>query len=270
MVYLLARTGALDGYLADIESVFQQLRHDHRTTPNLRVAALKHGAYNTASTIIPGYVRTLGAPSYRPYNPFGPHLFGPGFKAPAGISAGDVTNAVKSLYSKSGPYPNIHPYLYPGIELAREMIETECNLGPAPPMGAPAPTSTSTPTPTLTPAPWCQRKVIVILHDGNPGSAHESSYRNPVATIHNVDEPPSAMMDRVVSAGIELRTLCASPGCNHKIVRYRRAWGYYNGPSCYSTTDIFCLNLKGEEILEKLAERTRAKGIGGKHYGQVP
>ena len=199
--------------------------HKRKKTPHVYVAALKQGGDKLPLTIKP---RRRSKVMMKPGNP----LFR--FRELSSLSPRKVNNALDTLTGKRR-----YEYLYPGIDEARMMIEAFCRK----------------PANQLP----CQRKVIVILSDGDPGLAHEKDFGDPKHKL------PYALLDEVKRAGIELHTLCMGKSCDSEIARssiYFRHYGNWRCGSAYYPKRI-CTGYCGGDIMRELATYT-----GGKFYGQ--
>ena len=245
VVYLIDDTGSQRHLREELKRIFLKLLADHQATADVRVAALVHGDIarplnSRYTTILWDTERfTLGRGSG------GPHMFGSGFKDPKDITPTDVINGINGLTLSAA-----REYLYPGIALAEKMMIKECPKPTPTPTVTASPIATPTPTPTPTPRPWCQRKVIVILGDGNPGRAHSDYY------LYSGSEMPDALMRAVRAADIALHTLCLGTACTNHIHITPGTRAHYDLPTC-------CARYKGADIMKKLAELSYK---GGKHY----
>lgn len=233
VVYLIDDTGSQINLRIQLNLLFARLLNDHGTTPNVRVAALVHGSSPENHTLRPEERKTLGR------GPAGPHMFGSGFKAPRDISRVAISNAVNSLTLNRG-----NEYLYPAIDLGREMIESEC---PA--------------TVNLSQKPWCESKVIVVLGDGRPGKAADDYFADASERDGVDDELPEKLLARVKAAGIKVNTICLGAACVHELIRVDGARYYYDLPTCQGIQDK-CIGYSGADLMQKLAELT-----GGKYHG---
>ena len=250
-----------------LKSAFLNMLRVHRTTTDVRVAALRHGAILPANREWFRFILTdqerkdLGGRRGGPYM-FSPDPNAPGrlltnpvapFKAPSQLSPTLVAKAIEYLDIRG-----LAEYLYPGIDLARQMIEEECPPGP----GTPTPTPPGAGTPTPTAKPWCQRKVIVVLGDGDPGLA-AADYYGTVARVQG--KFPEQLLDRVKAAGIALHTLCAGNACTEKISRSDWWHGHSGACSNSRSAAIVCVAYRGGDLMRELAEYT-----GGEFHGYVP
>ena len=223
---------------AQLKAAFLKMLDDHQGTGNVWVAALKHGG-RISGGLTEQKRRTLGVSGGNPY------LFGNKFQALNNLPRAMVIKAMDDLASSS--YSD--ELLYPGIDLARWMIERECS----PAVG--------TLTPTPTPKPRCKRKVIVVLGDGAPGIAAEDYFAN------SHDDLAGELLNRVKDAGIELHSLCIGYLCRSYIIRAGRYRYYavrYNCPPYDPNVSGHCIGYRGGDVMRELAERS-----GGKFYGVV-
>ena len=255
MVYLIDDTSSQRNLRAQLQSAFSSLLTSYSNPRyQVRVAALVHGepgrAYAGNSSA--RYINSLGR------YPRSPDLLG-GFKAPKDISPRTATAVINTLTLTAGK-----EFLYVGINMARKMIETECN----------PPTRTPAATPTPTPRPQCHRKVIVVLGDGRPGYSERTYYyNNSLYGPGPHEEFPEKLLDQVKNAEIELHTFCLGAACSHQIIRSWYSRFYYDKPTCPTQFPLFvttpdpashtCTGYTGADIMKKLAERSYN---GGKYY----
>ena len=134
--------------------------------------------------------------------------------------------------------------LYPGIMAAWKMIEEECPPGD-----------------DLTAKPWCQRKVIVALGDGDPGMSPSNTdyFPQPYADAFL----PTNLLSGLKKAGIRVDTLCVGKRCK---LRMRRCEDPKPGltkfaPECPSPPagplgSEIPAGLLGGEIMEALSSQT--------------
>ena len=126
--------------------------------------------------------------------------------------------------------------LYPGIMVAWEMIEDECPPGV-----------------DLVAKPWCQRKVIVALGDGDPGASplNTDYFPQPDAYL------PTNLLSGLQKAGIRVDTLCTGRECEGKISRCK--WGKWGKGIAFFAVGV-CrpspADLLGREIMEAISSHT--------------
>ena len=261
VVYIIEDTGKLvytcPGLKGKLKRMFLDLLA--RNPANVRLAALRHGAKTQT------YVLKMQDRKYLGGRSGGPYMFSPNpknpkdpFRAPSQIANATVTDAIDALV-----FSDTDEYLYPAIDLAWEMIKTEC---PPPAAGTPTPPP-ATGTPTPTPKPWCKHKIIVILGRGEPGKAADDYFHK---TQQLTDVLPEELLERLKDLNIKLHTLCLGRvTCQHK--QYFRPHGHaYGPPNRYYTNTATPKHLRdtgyrGGDIMRELATRT-----GGTFHGVVP
>ena len=221
MVYLIDDSSSQGSLRQELERIFLKLLAVHKTTPDVRVLALKHGG-NIPRTIIPLTWQeqdTLGTSGG-----IAPYLFDRNFKEPKDLPPKAITDAVGGLALNRR-----NEYLYPAVDKALRDIEGFCSYGD----------------------PWCDRKIVVVLGDGRPGRAH-SRYFDPPDGID--DEIPEKLLRSVKRAGVELHTICMGPACNHEIIRVDGLRYYYDKPTCpVPPSKDKCLDLDGSAVMGNLA-----------------
>ena len=164
------------------------------------------------------------------------------FRAPDAIPV----NTLRGELSLSRYYEQ----LYPGIMAAWKMIEDECPPGD-----------------DLTAKPWCQRKVIVALGDGDPGISLTNTdyFPQPYADAFL----PTNLLSGLKNAGIRVDTLCVGKRCK---LRMRRCEDPKPGLTMFAP---FCpsppagplgseipAGLLGSELMEAISSQT-----GGVYHG---
>ena len=137
-------------------------------------------------------------------------------------------------------FSRYHEQLYPGIMAAKEMIEVECPKDV-----------------DLDVKPWCQRKVIVVLGDGEPGTSPESTdyFPQPYADVLL----PTNLLSGLKNAGIQVDTLCIGWWCQFRVGRSELKEGRY---WFYSGLRTSTPNLLGSELMEAISSQT-----GGVYHG---
>ena len=229
MVYLIDDTGSQRYHREELKRIFWKLLAVHQTTDNVRVAALAHGDITRTDDeldyleLFPHERDSLG----RGY----PELFTWGFTEPKHITPQHITVGIDSLTLLGR-----REYLYPGIALAQKMIETECKN-----------------------PPWCERKVIVVVGDGNPGQA-APDYFSPRSYAL-----PKRLLDSVAAAEIELHTLCLGAACTNQITVREGSWLHFDRPSCTNPPGLMlaCIGHSGDSLMAAIARRSYK---GGKYY----
>ena len=269
VVFLIDDTSSLDGRKPQLKQAFNTMLNGIKTDHNVRVAALRHGHDHVFRTSLSASERVnLGG------RRGGPYMFSPvptpqltpqltpqrrpirlltnptpPFKTPGQLLAGTtVTDAIDDL-----DLTGRTEYLYPGIALAREMIEKECL----------PPTPSSTPgvgTPTPTPKPWCSHKVIVVLGDGDPGLS-DNDYHASSPRVHDV--LPEKELDKIAGLGIELHTVCIG-NCTWEIIRFS-ASRLYNSLPRIIHRGFWYTGYRGGDVMREIAKYT-----GGEFHGHVP
>lgn len=249
VVYLIDDTMSQRGSKALLKPAFLKLLSDWKDPlDHVRVAALRHTNINTR--LDPVHYDSLGGERYGPYM-FSPDPHNPGqllrypsdpFKAVATLSDTLVADAIDDL---DAVWSN--EFLYAGIDLARRAIEKEC------------PKSDHD---LLLNKPWCYRKVIVVLGDGDPGTTRYHQYVN----LH--DKLATDVLNRVNDYDIEVHTLCFGSACDNDI-SYWNAWNvkwhYFHRLCPTRYPDHHRCIYRGGDLMRKIAEYT-----GGKFYGVVP
>ena len=175
MVYLRDDSLSLFNHQVAIYRAFGKMSSDYRAIPNVRVAAFKH-----INTGCQPYVLTSDDLNYVT------SLFG--LRKPQDVRAVDVRHRM-SFYG-------CIELLYPGIYEAMDLIRTEC------------PVSVD-----LTVKPWCGRKVIVALGDGDPGAAAQKYFSVPYPD----GDFPDQLLSDVNDAGIAVNTICVDAFCGYHI-----------------------------------------------------
>ena len=252
MVYLFDDTASLYGQTSQLKRSLLRLLATYKTTPDVRVAALRHGGVSRGVQIYSEIYNNLGG------RRGGPYMFSPDpskrsgnllknpqepFKAPSQLSRTLIKNAIDDL-SLGGDAE----FLYPAINLAGRMIKQEC------------PENVN-----LAVKPWCKRKIIVVLGDGEPGLASGDYYPD---VGKSPGELPEVLLDRINRNDVKLHTLCIGDACLVNIARetdtLRRL--HFFPVACPPTRNSYvCLGFRGGDLMRELAEYT-----GGKYHGYVP
>ena len=210
------------------------------SSPNVRVAALKHG-YGPPY-LPPPAMETLKK-----------NLFD--FSLPADVPV-DTLRAELTFKNATA-----WEQLYPGIMAAKEMIEVECPKDV-----------------DLVAKPWCQRKVIVALGDGDPGMSWTNTdyFPQPDAYL------PTNLLSGLKKAEIQVDTLCVREWCKDEMYRcnlerfrLQLRGGYYDSVTQLQTKPLepgivffergcppSTPNLLGREILAAISSHT-----GGVYHG---
>ena len=246
-VYLFEDSGRLAPHLSGLETAFKKLLADHKTTPDLRVLALKHGGNGRPLNrgLSQDWRDALGNPGL-----FNPYMLGFKTPVPLGSITDDmVTGALNRFYRPRGSVQ--HPqFLYPGIDKARKKIEDFCAIAAN--------------------APSCRHKVIVVLSNGIPGKA-DCDYFDQGAKRDGVhDDLPEPLLDNVRKAGIELHTLCIGAFCQRQVAESPPPdiYFYYHARPCTWSRWSPCwrsLGYRGGDLLEQIAQLA-----GGTFHGWVP
>ena len=218
VVYVIDNSGSLKGSEEALLDAFDDLTGGV-SLPNVQLAALKHG------------YRWSWGRGFHSVEKIKNSLFA--FRPPDDT----LVNTLRKKLS----FNNGVEQLYPGIMAAWKMIEDECPPGD-----------------DLTAKPWCERKVIVALGDGAPGTSPVNAdyFPEPYADAYL----PTNLLSGLKNAGIRVDTLCVGYLCEYKM-------GKCNDPlpgtalapgitwftrSCVSST----ASLRGREIMEALSTHT--------------
>ena len=217
VVYVIDNTGSLGPHRKALFDAFDGLTGG-ASSPNVRLAALKHG-YGPNHFPPPAVERLKK------------NLFD--FSLPADIPVDTLRAELTFNYNTA------YEQLYPGIMVAWEMIKEECPPGV-----------------DLVAKPWCQRKVIVALGDGDPGMSLTNTdyFPQPDAYL------PTNLLSGLKKAEIQVDTLCAGGDCEDGMYRCndRRPDITWFGSECSSPP----AGLRGREIMAALSLQT-----GGVYHG---
>ena len=141
---------------------------------------------------------------------------------------------------------NMVELLYPGIMAAWKMIEDECPPGV-----------------DLVARPWCERKVIVALGDGDPGMSWTNTdyFPQPDAYL------PTNLLSGLKKAEIQVDALCVGRVCEDRIiscndVKPGRTWFGSSSDYSMSKCPTSPADPLGREIMEALSTHT-----GGVYHG---
>ena len=243
----------------NLKPPFLYLLAANKRTPNVRVAALKHGdgLGSHLPRKYPSY--SLSTPERNDLGgrPGGPYMFSPNpkdptdpFKDPSLLADATITAAINPLV-----FAGADEYLYPAIDLARRMIIAECPRGV-----------------DLTAKPWCYHKVIMLLGRGEPGKAADDYFHQGPQLDGVHDELPEALLDQLnhPDVNIKLHALCVANGsCRNKIYRLRDVYPQYAPYRYYTFASIprlrWDIGYRGADILRELATQT-----GGVFHGSYP
>ena len=218
VVYVIDDSSSLKGSEEALLDAFDDLTGGV-SLPNVQLAALKHG--------------------YRWF------WFGKGFHSVEKIKNSlfafrPPDDTLVNTLRKKLSFNNGVEQLYPGIMAAWKMIEDECPPGD-----------------DLTAKPWCERKVIVALGDGTPGTSPVNAdyFPEPYADAYL----PTNLLSGLKNAGIRVDTLCVGYWCEFGVGRSELTKGRYRFDFFFSTPPADPL---GREIMEALSTHT-----GGVYHG---
>ena len=211
VVYVIDNSGTLGPHRKALFDAFDRLTGG-ASSPNVRLAAVKHGH--------------SWWKDFHSVEKIKNSLFD--FRAPDAIPV-DTLRAELTFYHYTA-----YEQLYPGIMAAKEMIEVECPKDV-----------------DLDVKPWCQRKVIVALGDGEPGTSPVNAdyFPEPYADAFL----PTNLLSGLKKAGIQVDTLCISRWCKIGVGRSELKKGRYWFDSGFRTSTP---NLLGREIMEALSTHT--------------
>ena len=213
----------------------RKLKAKHKKTPNVKVAAIKHGVGNVP--IEKRYVDVIGD---------GAPLFN--FMPPNQMP---ISAAAKRIRLKMG-----NEQFYPAIAEARRMLDVECPSGV-----------------DLTAKPWCGSKVIVALGDGAPGITSRGYFatNNPSGSRWGSNRYwlPDKLLADLASAGIRVNSMCIGHSCWFRMI----VCTDFDDPALIEISDAcraygkrgITLRHKGSDAMKWLATST-----GGTYYGQAP
>lgn len=199
VVYVIDVTSSQQVRRDEMLAAFERLIADHQSTPDVRVAAIKHGYASHYSGEDSDIVPVPEAEDLKN------NLFG--LRPPGAVPLASLKDKKTGI-----ALSRAHEQLYPAIDAARLMIEDECQGF------------------DLTTKPWCRNKVIVAMGDGDPGvSRTDGNYydsANPKTPL------PENLLSSLSVAGVRVDTLCIRYGdalfCNGTILIWRR---FLNSPS---------------------------------------
>ena len=216
VVYVIDNSGSLEPHKEALFDAFDDLT-GRASLPNVQLAALKHGYSGTWERDFHS-VETLKN-----------SLFA--FRPPDDTLA----NTLRGELSFSHYYEQ----LYPGIMAAWKMIEVECPKDV-----------------DLDAKPWCERKVIVALSDGDPGMSWTNAdyFPQPDAFL------PTNLLSGLQKAGIRVDTLCTGRDCEIRMGRcewVKKVIIAWFQAGCSSPP----AGLLGREIMAAISDHT-----GGKHH----
>ena len=211
VVYVIDDSSSLKGSEEALLDAFDDLTGGV-SLPNVQLAALKHG------------YRWFWGRGFHSVEKIKNSLFA--FRPPDDT----LVNTLRKKLS----FNNGVEQLYPGIMAAKEMIEVECPKDV-----------------DLDVKPWCQRKVIVALGDGEPGTSPVNAdyFPEPYADAFL----PTNLLSGLKKAGIQVDTLCISRWCKIGVGRSELKKGRYWFDSGFRTSTP---NLLGREIMEALSTHT--------------
>ena len=190
------------------------MQAEYQTIPNLKVAAIKH-AVSSWHSVDESMV-----------NGFKGNLFG--FKAPKDVPLAKINE----VDGKGGG----REQLYPAIEAARRMLQDECPAGV-----------------DMESKPQCQRKVIVVIGDGDPGiSSTDSDYF--AAPNDYKTKVAEALLTRVEKSDIRVDTICIDKQSCHRGMFVKQVWeGTVEFYSASHTTGAL---YTGDYVLRNIAKDT--------------
>lgn len=154
------------------------------------------------------------------------------FREPKDVRGGSIGAGMK--------FSGCLEFLYPGLDQAKDKILGLCPAG-----------STDA---------WCQRKVIMVLGDGDPGAAPQRYYK---AAYPN-DIFPKQLLENITNAGIVVNAGCVGVGCATPV---KQCDGFpdprvYEDPAFPCTGGQTNVTSRAEDILVGIASLTK-----GKYYG---
>ena len=223
VVYVIDNSGSLVPHRKALFNAFDDLPGG-ASPPNVQLAAVKHG-YSQAAAASPQAIETLKN-----------SLFA--FRPPDDTLANTLRG---KLYFNYG-----NEQFYSAIMAAWEMIKDECPPGV-----------------DLDVKPWCERKVIMALGDGDPGVSpmNADDFPQPYADAFL----PTNLLSGLKNAGIRVDTLCVGERCKLRMRRYKdpepglTAFGpEYPG---FLGSEIPA-GLLGSELMEAISSQT-----GGVYHG---
>ena len=171
VVYVIDETGTTSHMKQALFDAFERLKIRHGSTPNVRVAVIKQGT-TAGSPLTAKDEQLVGNPVHD-------------FTTVQGLAVEQIEKRLNLRMDDE--------QFYIGIREAQRMIESKCPAGV-----------------DLTAKPWCQRKVILTLGDGEIGIVPGSYFGADRET-----DMPENLFNGLAGAGIKVNTLCLKGICGH-------------------------------------------------------
>lgn len=234
MVYVIDNTFSLLPHRTELFAAYSKLKSRHGSTPNVRLAAIKNGYPGNAARTRQEVMKGIQGSLILNFVP--PDRF-----------RDDVVRSKITSRDASELF-------YPALEEAGNMIRRECPAGVD--LGA---------------KPWCTRKVIFALGDGDPGVTLRDYFS--ADDVHLPDKALSAL----AGASIVVNTICIGYDCTREMAQCDgatdpRAYGPSNHDGqlqiCkgdFKGTKMVAIGYDGQEIMRDIARRG-----AGRYYGIIP
>ena len=228
MVYVLDDTGSLRGRKNELFNAFRRISADCAAKSDARIAAFKH--------VAPTYCLRINSLSPRDARHV-TKLFE--LREPKDVQERDVKSHMKFRGCLEQLFPAIDKAMEEILRLCPEGVDTNRN-------------------------PWCQRKVIMVLGDGDPGAVPQQYYTQPYPN----GKLPDKLLKEVKDAGIAVHTYCISQACLYPL----RQCGGFPDPRFVDLRRGHCVSSGPEirianfayEIMEQIAAAT-----GGVYHGRI-